>query len=136
MPPASWMRWPGMDLPALPRWAAGRLALLGDDGHFTTDDAAAVETLRAGEDARMHGAAQQGIGTDHAAGRWEHHQVPFEPGQSVREGDLIARIDEHHLLRHRVVQEPAVLLERADDEGGDVHQADVPTSIGGGGGVG
>ena len=33
--PASWMRWPGADLPPLPRWTSGRLALLGDAAHAT-----------------------------------------------------------------------------------------------------
>ena len=29
------MRWPGVDLPALPRWSSGRVALLGDAAHAT-----------------------------------------------------------------------------------------------------
>lgn len=33
--PASWMRWPGADLPPLPQWTRGRLALLGDAAHAT-----------------------------------------------------------------------------------------------------
>lgn len=33
--PASWMRWPGADLPALPQWSKGRVALLGDAAHAT-----------------------------------------------------------------------------------------------------
>ncbi len=33
--PASWMRWPGADLPALPRWSSGRVTLLGDSAHAT-----------------------------------------------------------------------------------------------------
>ena len=33
--PAAWMRWPGTDLPALPRWSSGRVALLGDAAHAT-----------------------------------------------------------------------------------------------------
>ncbi len=33
--PASWLRWPGMDLPSLPRWSSGSLALLGDAAHAT-----------------------------------------------------------------------------------------------------
>ena len=33
--PASWMRWPGADLPPLPAWSKGRLALLGDAAHAT-----------------------------------------------------------------------------------------------------
>jgi salicylate hydroxylase len=33
--PASWMRWPGADLPVLPRWSSGRVALLGDAAHAT-----------------------------------------------------------------------------------------------------
>lgn len=33
--PASWMRWPGADLPPLPRWSKGRVALLGDAAHAT-----------------------------------------------------------------------------------------------------
>ncbi|MCA3556212.1 FAD-dependent monooxygenase [Aestuariivirga sp.] len=33
--PAGWMRWPGADLPPLPQWTKGRLALLGDAAHAT-----------------------------------------------------------------------------------------------------
>jgi salicylate hydroxylase len=33
--PNSWLRWPGMDLPSLPRWCSGALALLGDAAHAT-----------------------------------------------------------------------------------------------------
>ncbi len=33
--PPSWLRWPGADLPALPRWSQGRVALLGDAAHAT-----------------------------------------------------------------------------------------------------
>lgn len=33
--PATWMRWPGTDLPALPQWSKGRIALLGDAAHAT-----------------------------------------------------------------------------------------------------
>lgn len=33
--PASWMRWPGTDLPPLPQWTSGRVALLGDAAHAT-----------------------------------------------------------------------------------------------------
>lgn len=33
--PASWMRWPGADLPVLPQWSKGRVALLGDAAHAT-----------------------------------------------------------------------------------------------------
>lgn len=33
--PASWMRWQGADLPSLPSWSKGRLALLGDAAHAT-----------------------------------------------------------------------------------------------------
>ena len=31
--PAAWLRWPGADLPMLPRWSHGNLALLGDAAH-------------------------------------------------------------------------------------------------------
>jgi salicylate hydroxylase len=31
--PATWLRWPGADLPALPNWCSGNLALLGDAAH-------------------------------------------------------------------------------------------------------
>jgi salicylate hydroxylase len=31
--PAAWLRWPGADLPVLPRWSHGNLALLGDAAH-------------------------------------------------------------------------------------------------------
>lgn len=33
--PASWVRWPGTDLPPLPQWTKGRVALLGDAAHAT-----------------------------------------------------------------------------------------------------
>jgi salicylate hydroxylase len=33
--PAQWLRWPGADLAALPRWSEGKLALLGDAAHAT-----------------------------------------------------------------------------------------------------
>lgn len=33
--PAAWLRWPGADLAALPRWSNGRTALLGDAAHAT-----------------------------------------------------------------------------------------------------
>lgn len=33
--PASWMRWPGADLPPLPQWTENRVALLGDAAHAT-----------------------------------------------------------------------------------------------------
>ena len=33
--PASWLRWPGADLPPLARWSKGRVALLGDAAHAT-----------------------------------------------------------------------------------------------------
>lgn len=33
--PTSWLRWPGADLAALPRWSKGRMALLGDAAHAT-----------------------------------------------------------------------------------------------------
>lgn len=33
--PATWLRWPGADLPDLPRWSKGRMALLGDAAHAT-----------------------------------------------------------------------------------------------------
>ena len=33
--PATWMRWPGADLPPLPQWVKGRVALLGDAAHAT-----------------------------------------------------------------------------------------------------
>jgi len=33
--PASWTRWPGTDLGALPQWTRGRVALLGDAAHAT-----------------------------------------------------------------------------------------------------
>jgi salicylate hydroxylase len=33
--PANWLRWPGADLPPLPRWSAGRIVLAGDAAHAT-----------------------------------------------------------------------------------------------------
>lgn len=33
--PPAWLRWPGADLPALPRWCNGNIALLGDTAHAT-----------------------------------------------------------------------------------------------------
>ena len=33
--PTAWRRWPGADLPALPTWSKGRMALLGDAAHAT-----------------------------------------------------------------------------------------------------
>jgi salicylate hydroxylase len=33
--PTAWMRWPAADLPSLPRWSRGRVALLGDAAHAT-----------------------------------------------------------------------------------------------------
>jgi 2-polyprenyl-6-methoxyphenol hydroxylase-like FAD-dependent oxidoreductase len=31
--PATWLRWPGADLPVLPSWSSGNMALLGDAAH-------------------------------------------------------------------------------------------------------
>jgi len=31
--PATWLRWPGADLPVLPGWSSGNMALLGDAAH-------------------------------------------------------------------------------------------------------
>jgi len=62
-----------------------RLTLLGDDGHFARNDAAAVETRSAGEDARAYGSGQQRIGSDHATGvrhiRHGAHQVAAASGE-------------------------------------------------------
>jgi salicylate hydroxylase len=33
--PPLWQRWPGVDLPELPRWSSGNVALLGDAAHAT-----------------------------------------------------------------------------------------------------
>jgi salicylate hydroxylase len=33
--PVTWLSWPGADLPPLPRWSTGKLALLGDAAHAT-----------------------------------------------------------------------------------------------------
>ena len=62
--PPSWARWPGADVPSLPRWSKGRVALLGDAAHATLpflaqgammalEDAVVLvrETARAGDPA-------------------------------------------------------------------------------------
>lgn len=33
--PSTWLRWQGADLPVLPRWSSGKMALLGDAAHAT-----------------------------------------------------------------------------------------------------
>jgi len=74
--PATWLRWPGMDLPGLPRWSKGRVALLGDAAHATLPFLAQGAVMALEDAVVMSREAAGGPGWAEAFQSYERQRAP------------------------------------------------------------